>query len=213
MMAAVDSAEAQASLEASIREACEADDVGLATRRALEAYGDEILRFQISLCGDETLANDAFSPFCEHLWKGLVGFRWESKLRTWCYVVARNALRMVRNDKHRRRAIVPLEDAMAEEIAERLRSTTALYLRTGTKDKVAKLRRQLDPFDQDMLVLRIGRRMSWLEIARVMHDGDDEPEAAELKREAARLRKRFQRSKDALEALLRENGLGSDATG
>lgn len=200
-------------LEAGIRQACDAEDVGLATRRALEGYGDEILRFLVSLAGDETLANDAFCLFCEHLWKGLPGFRWESKLRTWCYVVARNALRATRNEAHRRRPIVPLEDAQAEEIAERLRSTTALYLRTEAKNKVAELRRQLDPFDQDMLVLRIGRRMSWLEIARVMHEGDGEPEAAELKREAARLRKRFQRSKDALEALLRENGLVADADG
>lgn len=194
-----------------IRAACERDDAGEATRLALEAYGSEILRYLVSLTRDAGLADEAFSLFCEHLWRGLPRFRWESRLRPWAYVVARNALNMIRRQPHRRRPVVPLSDPGVGEIAERLRTTTAIHLRTEIKDAVARLRQKLEPFDQEILVLRIGRRMSWLDIARIVRAPDEEPDAADLKREAARLRKRFERAKAALEALVREEGLGQDA--
>lgn len=202
-------------LEARVRQACEGDEQGLATRLALQLHGDEILRYLVALTHDEASADEAFALFAEHLWRGILRFRWESKLKTWAYVVARNALRTVRNDPYRRRA-VPLSDAGVGALVEQLRSTTPEYLRTEARDAVARLRQQLDPLDQELLVLRIARRMSWMEIAQVLapadsesdSESDTEPDA--LKREAARLRKRFQRSKDALQALMREHGLDSD---
>ncbi len=201
------SAEERETLEAPIRAACEANDVTEATRRALELYGPEILGYLVALTHDGGLADDAFSYFCERLWRGLPDFRWEASLRTWVYVLARNALRTLqRKPEHRQRA-TPLTDSMVEQLAAKLRSTTAIYLRTEAKDMVARLRQKLEPLDQDILVLRIGRKMSWLDIAKVVHDGDEAPEGDALKRNAARLRKRFQRSKAALEALLREEGL------
>ena len=49
--------------------------------------------------------------------------------------------------------------------------------------------------------------MSWLEIAEVLAPEEADHDPAALKREAARLRKRFQRSKEALQALIREHEL------
>ncbi|MEM9461128.1 MAG: hypothetical protein AAGF11_43590 [Myxococcota bacterium] len=49
--------------------------------------------------------------------------------------------------------------------------------------------------------------MSWVDIAKVLHDGEHEPDGAALERNGARLHKRFERSKAALEALLRKEGL------
>jgi len=202
-------------IEAAVRTASEAGDHATATQRALDAYGPELLRYLVSLTHDAALADEAFSILCEHLWRGLPGFRWEASLRTWSYVLARNALRMIRRRPHHRRPVVALSeaDAAVGAMVAQLRSTTAIYLKTEIKDAVAGLRRQLDPLDQDILLLRIGRRMSWLDIARVMHEPSEDPVDDEaLKREAARLRKRFQRSKTALEQLIREHGLKNHET-
>jgi len=121
----------------------------------------------------------------------------------------------IRRQPHHRRPVVALSevDAAVGAMVAQLRSTTAIYLKTEVKDAVAGLRRQLDPLDQDILLLRIGRRMSWLDIARVMREPHEDPVDSEsLKREAARLRRRFQRSKTALEQLIREHGLQSHET-
>jgi len=205
----VDTQEREA-VEAAVRTASEAGDHIMATQRALESYGPELLRYLVSLTHNAALADDAFSLLCEHLWKGLPDFRWESSLRTWSYVLARNALRMIRRQPHHRRPAVALSeaDAAVGAMVAQLRSTTAIYLKTEIKDAVAGLRRQLEPLDQDILLLRIGRRMSWLDIARIVREQSEGPvDDDSLKREAARLRKRFQRSKTALEQLIREHGL------
>ncbi len=206
-------AEEREALEAPVKAACSADEHGIATRRALELYGPEILGYLVARTHDADLANDAFSSFCECLWRGLPDFRWESSLRTWAYVVARNALRAILRKPEHRRPATPLTDSVINGIVAKVRSTTAIYLRTEAKDAVARLRRELDPLDQDILVLRIGRRMSWIDIARVVHDGDQEPEGPSLKRNAARLRKRFERSKAALEDLVRKEGLCPESLG
>ncbi|MEM9453616.1 MAG: sigma-70 family RNA polymerase sigma factor [Myxococcota bacterium] len=202
----MDSTPQREAVDAAVRQACEASDPAAATRRVLEAYGPELLGYLVAITHQEDLANEAFSVFCEHLWRGLSGFRWESSLRTWCYVIARNALHTVRRSSRRHRRLVPLSDAGVADVAAQLRSTTALHLKTEVKDAVARLRQKLPAKDQDILVLRLGRKMSWLDIARVMHDADA-PEPATLKREAARLRKRFERAKSALKILIREHGL------
>ena len=96
--------------EAEVQRACESGDQSSAAQLALSLYGDDILRYLVALTHDQTLADEAFGVFAEHLWRGILRFRWQSKLKTWAYVVARNALRAVKNDPYRRRA-VPLSDA------------------------------------------------------------------------------------------------------
>ncbi len=193
--------------EAAIRAACTDNDYGLATRRTLEHYGPELLGYLVALTHDEDLANDAFSYFSERLWRGLPGFRWESSLRTWVYVIARNSLRAIQRSPAFRHRPDQMSDTIANKLVAKLRSTTALYLKTEVKDGLARLRLKLDPLDQDILVLRISRKMSWIDIAKVVHEGEEPPAAPQLKRNAARLRKRFERSKATLAALMREEGL------
>lgn len=62
------------------------------------------------------------------------------------------------------------------------------------------VRSLLDEDERTLLVLRIERRMRWPEIARILADTDDERSIA---REAARLRKQFERIKDRLRHGLR----------
>jgi RNA polymerase sigma-70 factor (ECF subfamily) len=60
-----------------------------------------------------------------------------------------------------------------------------------------------------LLILRVDRRLDWTEIARVLLETPEHlpPDAAALKREAARLRKRFQIVKDRLRERVEREGL------
>lgn len=192
-------------LERTVRSLCDAGDYDDATTAALQGYGSELMGFFVAAAQNEGLADDAFALFCEHLWKGLPKFQWRSSLRTWVYVVGRNALRMTRRGAGRRREVT-LSSSDADRLVAEIRSQTRTFLRTETKDAVAKLRQQLDPEDQELLLLRLSRQMSWVDIARVMHD-DGELTDDELKRNAARLRQRFSRAKTRLQQLVDEHGL------
>jgi len=58
-----------------------------------------------------------------------------------------------------------------------------------------------------LLMLRVDRGLSWLELAEVMFSGEAALGDEERKTEAARLRKRFQHAKDRLRKLAQEAGL------
>lgn len=192
----------RAAAEATIREAAEAGRWADAATAALRAYGDELLGYLVAVTRNETDAGDAFSHLTEDMWKGLPGFRWACSFRTWIYGLARHALSRVRRDPHRRRA-VPLADAHVAALIDELRSRTATFLRTETRDKIARLRAELDPDDQTLLILRINRRLPWRDIARVMSPDAAEASPADLDRRTAALRKRFERLKADLKARAR----------
>ncbi len=166
----------------------------------IEGFGPEITRYLLALTRDETVAGDAFSQFCENVWRGLPAFRGHSTARVWAYALARNALARVLRDPHRRRERrVALSDIPSVQLAAgAVRSRTAEFLRTESRDRIAKLRARLEPDDQALLVLRVNRKLAWDEIARALGEPDEPLEGAELARRAAMLRKRFQRLKDQL---------------
>jgi RNA polymerase sigma-70 factor (ECF subfamily) len=93
---------------------------------------------------------------------------------------------------------------VACRVAAQVRTETLDYLKSETKDRFAALRQRLSSEEQGLLVLRINERMSWEEIARVQLE---EPTEATVKREAARLRKRFQLVRDKLRKLAKAEGL------
>jgi len=80
-------------------------------------------------------------------------------------------------------------------------------LKTSIRNAFTELRETLDVEDRTILVLRLDRGLSWDEVARVFHD-DVEIMSDDLrKREAARLRKRFELIKQRLKVLACERGL------
>jgi len=85
-------------------------------------------------------------------------------------------------------------------VAAEVRSTTALHLKSEAKDAIARLREQLSPVEQSLLVLRVDRGLSWAEVSEVMSTPEDPLDS----RAAA---KRFQRVKDKLRTLATEAGL------
>jgi len=189
--------------EAELRELHAAERYGETATLVLERYGRELMTYLVAIARSETDAAEAFSQFTEDLWRGLPRFRWQSMARTWCYTLARNALFRVRRTARRRGGpAIGLSDAPeVARAAEQVRTATITYLRTQVKDEVAALRERLSPDDQAILILRIDRKLSWLDVARALAD-EDEPSDAELSRRSATLRKRFGRIKSDLKQLL-----------
>jgi RNA polymerase sigma-70 factor (ECF subfamily) len=189
--------------EQTMRAACAAGDIDRATTDALRRYGPELLGFLVGIHGDYDAAGDAFAMFSEKLWQSMPRFEWKCSLRTWCYRLVRNAA----IDLHRgeRRGRVGLSSAPEVlELAARVRTETLSVLRSETRTALERLRDELPEDDRALLVLRVDRDLDWRDIALVLDASEDEES---LKREAARLRKRFQLVKERLRTRAREQGL------
>lgn len=196
----VDATDDRAASEARIREAAAAGDLKRAATQALRLYGSELFGYLCNVARDEDLASDAFSATCERMWKGLPAFRWESSLRSWLYTIARNALTTLLAHPSRR----PERNASVSELddlAHEIRTQTLPIHRTEIREGIRALRNELSPEDAELVLLRIDRKMSWRDIARVLHEGSD-PD-----KHTAALRKRFERAKEHLRRLATERGL------
>ncbi len=190
-------------LERVIRAKWEQRDLAAAADLAIRGYGPEIYGFLVAFHRDDEDASEVWSRVTERLWAGLDRFGWHSSFRTWVYAIARNASIRYRQEKKRRR-----EEALPEgsqvDLALRIRTDTASWLRTSARDRFAALRDSLPEDDRMLLVLRVDKDLAWNDLARVMLPEDAAPLDEEtLRREAARLRKRFQHVKERLLELKR----------
>jgi RNA polymerase sigma-70 factor (ECF subfamily) len=194
--------------EDAIRAAWLAGDPRRTTEEAIRAYGPEVYGLLLSLHRSEDEADDAFSLFAERLFTKMGEFAFRCSMRTWAYLLARRASRDVRRSGYRPGTRVPLSEVSAlSALVARARSETLSLFRPETVDAFARLRDELPEDDRTLLVLRVDRELEWEEVAVVFLG--DEVDAAEhdIKREAARLRKRFQLVKGRLKALAEERGL------
>lgn len=194
--------------EDQIRAAHERGDMDGAVRAALEQYQVEIYSFLCARMRSESDAHEVFSQMSEDLWRGIAGFAWRCSFRTWLYTLARHAaLRFERspaNQGGRRRALSAVTDPVAAE-----RSRTRPYLRTDIKDRFAALRSSLTPDEQSLLVLRVDRGLSWDDVSRILHDGDD-PDDEALRKHTVNLRQRFRQLKNRLRERAKAEGLLDD---
>lgn len=192
-----------------MRACLDGGEVTAATRQVVAGYGPQILGYLMAMCRHEADAHDAFAQFCEDVWRGLAGFRWQSSLRTWCYVLARNALVRQQGRRPERHGVhvPPSQAPEMEAMAAQARTMTAEYLRTETKSRLSALREQMDPDDRTLLILRVDRRMAWREIAEVLGEAAD---PGGVERRAGALRKRFERLKLELRAALVAAGAAGD---
>jgi len=196
---------ARIELERKVRERGEAADHQAAATAAIRGYGPEIYGFLLAMHRNDDEAGDVFSQFSENLWKGLPKFAWQCTLRAWAYTIARNAsYRWKKNAK--RRGEVALSEG-AEKVAQQVRTETRSWLKTEQKDRFAALRESLPPEDQTLLILRVDRGLAWEELARVMLAEEEAPSEDDLKKESARLRKRFQLVKEKLVEMGKRAGL------
>jgi RNA polymerase sigma-70 factor (ECF subfamily) len=182
-------------LEDAVRERLTSGDAAAAATTALRGYGPEVLGYLNAVLRDEVRADEAFSAFCEDLWRGLEGFRWASSFRTWVYKLAWHAAVRTAREPFRKRA-APLETTAAGALAQEVRSATAPHLRTEVKTSIQKLRESLTAEEQTLLVLRVDRQLGWKDVADV------------LEIDAASARKRYERVKEKLRDLAKAHGIG-----
>ena len=180
-------------LEEALRRAFDAGDFDQVATLALTGYGPEILGYLVGVLRSPGDADEVFSEFCVDLWASLPRFRWECSFRAWGYTLARHRAYALSRDPARRG--VPLSSVPElEDLAARVRTATRDYLRTEVKDRVARLREQLDDEERTLLILRVDRDLSWAEVARILDIGEPT------------LRKRFERVKAHLRELAAADG-------
>jgi RNA polymerase sigma-70 factor (ECF subfamily) len=188
-------------------ELCRQGRHGEAADKALRLLGPEVYGFLIGVHGDEDDAADVFSRFAERLWSSLPAFRWGCSLRTWAYVIARNeSRRFAKREGTQRARGASLSEA--GDLAAHIRSETVSLFKSERRSKLLQLRDELSEEDRALLVLRVDRGFDWQDVARAMIASDElDSDPEELRREAARLRKRFQLLRERLRRLAADRGL------
>jgi RNA polymerase sigma-70 factor (ECF subfamily) len=185
-------------LETQVKELLARGDQAGAATAALRALGPAVLRYLRSLLRDEPLAADAFSAFAEHVWRGLPEFRGEASLRSWAFRLAHHAALDLRGEAWRRHGR-RLATGEASQIAEELRTKTVVRFERQ-RQALEKLREALSVEERSLLALRIDQALPWNEVAEVL--------AAEgSPAEPAALMKRFERLKERLATMARDQGL------
>lgn len=188
----------------SSRAAGSSESPAAVVERVLRHHGSEIFGWMLASLPGEPEAADAFSLFSEDLWKSLSRYDGRCSMRTWCYMLARHAVSRVaragRIAAPAGGAAVPLSQVEISRIAAERRESTVEHLRTEVKDRVRALREQLDPDDQALLVLRVDKDLPWRDISLVFLGPDASD--AELTKHSALMRKRFERLKSKLRALV-----------
>lgn len=194
--------------ELKIRTALEQRAFESAATLILERYGEEILTFLAARLRSPTAAQEAFSMFAEDLWSGLPGFELRCSPRTWAYAIARNASARFASAPHNRPAnnMALSQHAELSMLVDRVRSHTQLHQRTDVKSRMRELRDRLDHDDQMLLVLRVDRQLPWRDLAIAL-SGNIELDRIALDREAARLRKAFERLKAELRRMAEAEGI------
>jgi RNA polymerase sigma-70 factor, ECF subfamily len=191
-------------IEKRLRDLRQTGDLTGTATLALRTYGPEIMGFLCAIHREENDAADVFSSFCHDMWVGLPKFAWESSFRTWAYVLARHASLRARKKNSRRARVerVASQPSKLGEIEARVRTDTLAFLKTQARDRFRTLREGLSEEDQLLLVLRVDRQLDYKDLARILSEPTALLDDDALKREAARLRKRFQ----LVKANLREAG-------
>lgn len=196
-------------VEAPLRAAFRAGDYDAATRLAFGLYGREVLSFLSARLRSDEHGQEAFATFAEDLWTSMESFGWRCSMRCWVYILARNAANRYLVAPHRRpeRNLPLSQHGSALAVVPVTRDATRPHHDTEMKRRVRALRERLSSLDQTLLILHVDRGLPFRELAQVVHEGDDLLAGEALTREAARLRKRFERVKAQLRQLAIDAGL------
>jgi RNA polymerase sigma factor (sigma-70 family) len=190
-------------IEDQIGASLDAGNLHVAAALAIRGIGRPVLLYLVKLLQDHNAAQEVFSRTCEKLWRGIGGFRRESTMATWFHRIAWNAARDYRMEarhRHERR----LDTSEVGQLANEVRVTTLRYLKTEVRDRLAKLKQELDVEDRSLLVLRVERAMSWKDVALVMSKHGRPVDERTL-------RKRYERLKTRLRKLAQAEGLLEEA--
>ncbi len=166
-----------------------------AATEVIRGYGPRALGYLHRLLGNDADAADAFSMFAEQVWRGMPNFEGRSSVKTWAFKAAWSAAMKVRDDAWRRLR-EGLPTSAASHLADEVRTNTALRLET-LRQELEVLRAELTAEDQTLLALRLDQELTWEEVAEVLSI-----EGRVI--DPATLRKRYERIKARLAAIVRE---------
>ena len=185
---------------------CTGDTRGAATL-VLRELGPEVLGFLSGVLGDGD-ADEVFSAWSERLWRSLKGFEGRCSLRTWTYVLARREISRFRKGMRRHaEGRVPLSELQSVLAVARTGAGTTMA--TAKQRQLTALRDELPIEDRTLLILRVDRKLSFDEIALAFAEAPESMTEVDRRREAARLRKRFQLVKQRLVARARRHAAAS----
>ena len=194
-------------LDGRVRSLLAAGDTSGAATLVLRELGPEVLGFLSGVLGDAD-ADEVYSALSERLWKSLRGFEGRCSLRTWTYVLARREITRFRKGNRRHaEGRVPLSGLQSQLAMPRTRTRSVDA--TDKQRQLTALRDELPIEDRTLLILRVDRKLSFDEIALAFADNPEAFPEVERKREAARLRKRFQLVKQRLVARVRRHAFAS----
>lgn len=185
-----------------VRNLLAARDTKAAVTLVLRVLGPQILGFLRGVL-PESDADEVFSALSERLLKSLGDFEGRSTVRTWTYVLAKHEIgrfhRGMRRHVDGRVPISEFQDVIAD-VRTRTRPTFA----SDKHRQLAALRDALPEEDRALLILRIDRELGFDSIALAFSNAPETMTDGERKREAARLRKRFELIKKRLAAQIRD---------
>ncbi|MGC3998729.1 MAG: sigma-70 family RNA polymerase sigma factor [Anaeromyxobacter sp.] len=182
-------------VEARVTELMAAGQHREAATEIIRGHGPRILGYLHKLLGNDADASDAFSLFAEQVWRGVPRFEGRSTSRTWAFKAAWSAAMKVRDDGWRR-LHQRLESSEASRLADEVRTRTGLRVERQRRE-LEELRAELSDEDQTLLVLRLDQQLAWEDVAEVLST-DTAPV------DPATLRKRYERIKARLAALVKE---------
>ena len=188
--------------EARIRAACARGDNRSGAAILVAEYGPRLRGFLSTMLGDRSKGDEAYSMFMGDVVEGLTDFRWESKARSFAYVLARNAaFRLLRAE----RRYQEFPENLWDELAAPVQTGTAPYLKTDFKTRARELLERLCPDDRALVMMHVSEGMTFKQIAKAeaRASGVQKSDEAILRRTAC-LRKRFERVKDRLNDWRRE---------
>ncbi len=166
-----------------------------AATEVIRGYGPRALGYLHRLLGNDADAADAFSMFAEQVWRGMPNFEGRSSVKTWAFKAAWSAAMKVRDDAWRRLR-EQLPSSAASHLADEVRTNTAVRFES-LRQELEVLRAELTAEDQTLLALRLDQELTWEEVAEVLSI-----EGRVI--DPATLRKRYERIKARLAAIVRE---------
>ena len=193
-------------LEQQVRRCIEAGDATGGLALWLRTMGPRVLGFLSVLMKSEPDAEEAFAVTCERLWRSLPSFRWECSLETWTYVIARREAARLRRGA-RRHDQGRITSSALDRVVQNITSQSRRGAYSERMKVLERLREELREDDRVILLLRLDRGLAWDEIALLFLSEAAGRSLDERRREAARVRKRFQTIKDRLAARVRAEGL------
>lgn len=128
--------------------------------RIFEAFSPMIFRFLLSLCGEESLAEELTSETFYQAYLHIGQYRGECKIETWLCQIAKNALY---KEQRRRKRMTPQEPSA--EAAE-----CTLFEDVGNREQALQIHKHLhmlkEPY-REVFMLRVFGELSFKEIADI----------------------------------------------